>query len=246
MNAYKSSSERMGEVVSRALHRWQMQKQEAQSLEVLAPLGPRAFTIAISREAGANGSNIGHMLGERLGWPVYDYQLVEKIAGEMGLRSQLLESVDEKSGSWLRECVESFSSGPSVSESAYVHHLVETLLALALHGECIIIGRGANVVTPPETTMRVRLVAPLQDRIATVQKRRNVTMAEARQWVEETDRQRARFIRDHFHKVADDPHLHDLILNTSRFSLEACVEIIIDALHRMQTAVHKDTEITTS
>jgi cytidylate kinase len=197
-------------------------------------LVPRPFIIAISREAGANGSAIAHLLGERLDWPVYDYELVERIAGEMGLRSQLLESVDEKRMSWLQECAESFSSGKSVTENAYVRHVVETLLTLALHGECIIVGRGANVVAPPETTLRVRLVAPLCERIATVRKRRNLSFEEAQRWVEKIDRERAHFIEDHFHKKADDPHLHDLVLNTSRFSLEECAEIIIDVLHRLQ------------
>src|SRR6516164_3855750 len=175
MSAYKTSSERMAEVMTRARRQWQNQQRRPEPVEALSPPAPRAFTIAISREAGANGSAVGRLLGERLGWPVYDYELVERIADDMGLRSTLLESVDEKRMSWLQECVASFSSGRSVTESAYVRHLVQTLLTLALHGECILVGRGANVVAPPETTLRVRLVAPLRERIATVQKRRSLS-----------------------------------------------------------------------
>ena len=242
MSEYKTSSERMAEVVTRARRRWQMQQRMPEPAEGQVPPAPRAFTIAISREAGANGSAVGRLLGERLGWLVYDYELVERIASDMGLRSDLLESVDEKRMSWLQEFVESFSSESSVTGSAYVRHLVETLLTLALHGECIIVGRGANVVAPPETTLRVRLVAPLCARIATVRKRRNLSFEEAQRWVEKTDHGRAQFIKDHFHKEADDPHLHDLVLNTSRFSLEVCAEIIIDVLHRMEAQARKRVE----
>lgn len=245
MSQYKTSSERMADVVARARRRWQTQQRMPEAVEPLAPPAPRAFTIAITREAGANGAAIGRLLGERLGWPVYDYQLVEHIAGEMGLRSQLLESVDEKRMSWLQECVECFSSGTSVTEAAYVRHLVETLLTLAMHGECVIVGRGANVVAPPETTLRVRLVAPLRDRITTVQKRGNLTLEEAQRWVEKTDRERALFIKAHFHKEANDPYLHDLELNTSRFSLEACADMIIDALHHMEAQGGKRAQIIT-
>jgi cytidylate kinase len=198
--------------------------------------------LAISREAGANGSAVGRLLGERLGWPVYDYELVERIAREMGLRSMLLEGVDEKRMSWLEECVGSFCSGRSITESAYVRHLVETLLALTMHGECVLVGRGANLIAPLETTLRVRLVAPLRERIATVQKRRNLPFEEARRWVEKTDRERAAFLKDHFHKEVGDPHLHDLMLNTSRFSLEACAEIIIDVLQRMEAQARQSAE----
>jgi cytidylate kinase len=239
MSEHKTSSERMAQVVTKARRRWQMQQRMPDAVEAPSPPAPRGFTIAISREAGANGSAVGRLLGERLGWPVYDYELVEHIAGDMGLRSELLESVDEKRMSWLQEFAESFASEGSVTESAYIRHLVETLLTLAVHGECIIVGRGANVVAPPETTLRIRLVAPIWARIATVQKRRNLAFGEAQQWIEKTDRDRARFIKDHFHKEADDPHLHDLVLNTWRFSLEACAEIIIDVLHHMEAQVRQ-------
>lgn len=242
MNAYKTSSERMAEVVARARRQWQTQQRMHEPAEALSLPAPRAFTIAISREAGANGSAVGRLLGERLGWPVYDYELLERIANDMGLRSELLESVDEKRMSWLQEFAISFSSESSVTESAYVRHLVETLLTLAIHGECIIVGRGANVVAPPETTLRIRLVAPMWARVATVQKRRNLSFGEAQQWIEKTDRDRARFIKDHFHKEANDPHLHDLVLNTSRFSLEVCAEILIDVLHRMQAQARQSAE----
>jgi cytidylate kinase len=239
MSAYKTSSERMAEVVARARRQWQAQQRMPEPAEAVSPPTPPAFTIAISREAGANGSAVGRLLGKRLGWPVYDYELVERIANDMGLRSELLESVDEKRMSWLQELVESFSSESPITESAYIRHLVETLLTLGMHGECIIVGRGANVVVPPETTLRIRLVAPIWARIATVQKRRNLSYAEAQQWIEKTDRDRARFVKDHFHKETNDPHLHDLVLNTSRFSLETSAEIIIDVLHRMQASARQ-------
>jgi hypothetical protein len=89
MSAYKTSSERMAEVVTTARRQWQAQQRMTEPVEALLPPAPLAFTIAISREAGANGSALGRLLGERLGWPVYDYELVERIANDMGLRSEL-------------------------------------------------------------------------------------------------------------------------------------------------------------
>ena len=44
------------------------------------------FSIAISRDSGANGHLIARAVGARLDWPVYDKELVSRIAGEMGLR----------------------------------------------------------------------------------------------------------------------------------------------------------------
>jgi cytidylate kinase len=195
----------------------------------------RFFTIALSREVGAGGTSVARELGARLGWPVYDNELVQRIAKEMKLRTQLLESVDERRRAWLQENVESFlASIPPVSESAYVHHLVQTILSLGTHGECILVGRGAALILPSATTVRVRLVATLDDRIALMCRDRGLSREEAARYVERTDRERRRFIQDHFRKDPTEAQHYDLVLNYSSFTAAECAELVIEALHRMQ------------
>jgi cytidylate kinase len=189
----------------------------------------KAYTIALAREAGALGTSVATEVGKRLNWPVYDQLLLERIAHEMGLRTQLLESVDEKRKSWLLEVVEGFVSA-GVSELAYVRHLTQTLLSLAVHGECVIVGRGAAHVLPRETTLRIRLVADLNDRIAAVTRVRGLTKEQAAKWIADTDRQRQTFIKDHFLKDAADPHHYDLVLNTSTWSVDDCADLILHSL----------------
>src|SRR5262249_55976043 len=157
------------------------------------------------------------LLGDCLGWPVYDQELVQRIATEMNLRASLLASVDEKRMSWLEECVGGFASVPSVSESAFVRRLIETILSLGVHGDCIIVGRGAPQILPVETTLRVRLVAALDDRITVMSRELNVSREEAARFIEKTDRERRTFIQDHFQKDPSDPGHYDLVLNSSRF-----------------------------
>jgi cytidylate kinase len=159
---------------------------------------------------------------------------VQRIAQEMNLRTSLLESVDERRVSWLQECVEAFASVPSVSGSAYVRHLTETLLSLAAHGECVIVGRGAAQILPVETTLRVRLVAPVEWRIGAMSKKLGISREEAARQVEMTDRERIRFVKDHFQKEAADPRQYDLVLNSSRYSVGECAELIVEGLRRLQ------------
>jgi len=121
-----------------------------------------------------------------------------------------------------------------VSESAFVRNLIETVLALGAHGECIIVGRGAAQILPAETTLRARLVAPLSERIATKARALDISRAEASGRVEDTDRERTRFIMDHFQKDPADPRLYDLVLNSSRFSVVQCAELMMAALRRLQ------------
>jgi cytidylate kinase len=225
----KSSSERATASMEHMLRHWQRERKAEAQVQGRERSHIR-FTIAISREAGAKGAAIARVLGESLDWPVYDKELLDRIAEEMGLRSSLLESVDEKQQNWLQECLEAFISAPTVTRGGYVRHLVEVLLSLAAHGECIIVGRGAPQVLPPATTLRVRLVAGIKDRIATMQKRHGLTLADATSLVEKTDRERTEFVKEHFHRDPNDPRIYDLILNSSRFTEKECAEIIIAAL----------------
>ena len=248
----KSRSERLLEALPKVLQHWETRrKREAGQL---GPTGQsnRAFTIALSRESGARGTSTAREVGTRLGWMVYDHELLERIAKEMNLRTSLLQSVDEKRVSWLQECVEAcveaFTSVPSVSGSAYIRHLTQTLFSLAAHGECVIVGRGAPQILPVETTLRVRLVAPVEWRIVAMSQKLGISREEAARQVERTDRDRVRFVMDHFQKEATDPHQYDLVLNASRYSVGECADLIVEGLRRLQahTPIESPTPLPTA
>jgi cytidylate kinase len=224
----RGSSERLSEALVRATGHWGLRGGTPGE----APARP--FTIALSREAGARGTTVAEEVGRRLGWPVYDRQLVEKIAQEMGLRTTLVESVDERNVSWVRETLEAFSTTPPVSATAYFHHLIETVLSLGARGECVIVGRGAPQILPAETTLRVRLVAPPEERVAVMTKELGVTPQEAARRVRVMDEERQRFIREHFRKDPTDPLVYDLVLHTGRFTVNECADLIVAALYRLQ------------
>jgi cytidylate kinase len=234
------SSNRIGEGLARASQHW-MAGLTAEAHESTGQPRPPEFTVAISRQHGANGTTIATKLGERLNWPVYDRELLNHIAKEEGLNAKLVESADERRVGLLEWYLQGFSPNTTLGQDAYVHFLVKTLLALAVHGECILVGRGAAQLLPAETTLRVRLISPLEDRIAAIQKRFSLTHEEAAKRVQKKDRDRDRFIRDTFHKDPADPMGYDLVLNVARFSVEECVDLIAQALQhcRAHAAVSK-------
>jgi cytidylate kinase len=221
-------TERQTEALERAERHWHSRHQAAAG-------GPTAtgITIALTREAGGLGTSVAHEVGARLGWPVYDNELLQAIAREMGLRVDLLESVDERRQSWILECLEAFSDTPFVSENSFVRHVIQTVLSLGAHGQCVIVGRGAAFILPAETTLRVRLVGNLKDRVAVLSRQLGVSEAEAARKAEAIDRERTRFVKDHFQKDPADPLLYDLILNTSRWSAAQCAEFIVQAARQM-------------
>jgi cytidylate kinase len=205
-----------------------------------APTGwQRPFSIAISREAGTRGPAVAQAVAERLDWPVYDHELLELVARELHVRVKLLDSIDERHVTWLQECVEAFAAVPAVREGKYVRHLIETMLSLATHGRCIIVGRGSPFVLQAATTLRVRLVAPVEDRIAAVSHDQNLSRHEAAKFIESTDRQRAQFVRMHFLRDSTDPRHYDVILNTSQFATGDCADLIVAALEAKSHAASR-------
>jgi cytidylate kinase len=223
-------STHLTEALVRSGHHWQTQKEKEES--GVAP----AFTIALSRQVGARGTSVARELGARLGWPVYDRELMEQIARKMDVRVQLVQSVDEKRVSTIQELIESFMALPRANQDVYFRHLLDTIFSLGSHGECIIVGRGAAQILPPATTLRVRLVANLDDRIAVMMKRLNLTRLEAAH-LEAMDLERNRFVQEHFHKDLADPLGYDLVVNTSRFSDRECADLILLALRQLQKRV---------
>src|SRR5262245_30861718 len=64
-----------------------------------------ALSVAIAREAGSLGHSVARLLGPKLGWPVYDQEILDKIAEEMRRPPTQLEVVDERPAHWLEEAL---------------------------------------------------------------------------------------------------------------------------------------------
>jgi cytidylate kinase len=232
----KTAAEHFAEAINRLSKHPHPFAHSEEQLHVGQPEAPRrsAFNIAFSREAGSGGITVAREVGRRLNWPVYDQELLESLARELNVDVSILEDYDERPGSFLVDTIKSFSAAASVSEVTYFRRLVRMFQVLGARGECLVVGRGSTFVLPPDTTLRVRIVATREDRVSFIAKERKVSRVEAARFVDTTDRERQRFIKDHFHKDLPDPQNYDLIINRSRFSIEETAELVIEALQRMQ------------
>ena len=70
--------------------------------------GGEHLTVAISREAGIDAGAYARAIGQQLGWPVWDHELLELIARRLGSRVSELETLDERHISWIQESLEAF------------------------------------------------------------------------------------------------------------------------------------------
>lgn len=202
-------------------------------LHMTSPTSQQKLSVAISREVGAHGTAVALETGRLLGWRVYDHELLEQIAHDLHVGIREVEAADERPGNWLGESIEAFGSRRAVTETSYFVHLRQAMKSLAEIGRCVIVGRGSIHLLPAETTLRVRIQAPLPSRIAAVGRERDCSEKDAARYIELETERRHRFLRDHFQREPADSRNYDLVLDSSRFSVTGCAEMIVQAVHHI-------------
>jgi cytidylate kinase len=108
----------------------------------------------------------------------------------------------------------------------YIKHLMKVIGAVGRHGGAVLIGRGANFILPPERRFSVRVIAPIDVRIANVARNHQVSEKEARNRIVKTDSQRRAFVRKYFNTSIADPLHYDMLINTGSASIGGAVEAI--------------------
>ena len=188
--------------------------------------------LLISREKGAGGSAVGQLAGKRLGWQVFNNEIVDAIARQAKVRRELIESLDERDRATIRDIVEELLHPQPVGTAGYLASLREVVLTLGHQGGVVIVGRGAEYILPSRFGLRVRLVAPLEVRVRRVAHESNLSLKAAQMEVEQSDGERARLTRRRFGQDAANPLNHDLTLNTAELTIEAATEAVVAAVQQ--------------
>jgi cytidylate kinase len=189
--------------------------------------------VTISRETGARGDEIARQLARELKWNFLDKEALERLLAERGFPKAEFEIYDEKKPNlWHRFAAE---------RDRYLHFLRMISYDFARRGSCVILGRGGQIMfTDVPGAIRVRVVAPLQDRVEAVRKNSDYDERQARQAVQHEDNERAGFHRFFFHANWDSSDLYDLIISTRIISVTSAADLIKHALAAKEVAAVKD------
>ena len=198
--------------------------------------------ITLSRQMGSGGSYIGYLAARSLGFKFIDREVLRQAADHLGTEVSQLEHQDERSSGLIEKLIRGFFLGaPDAATTA--HHLKRPVYDRDLFSlECrimneiaerysaVIIGRGgfhALRKRPEGSVIRVFIHAPLEFRLQRVMKARNIVdAAEARSAIEESDRRRARFIRDMVGVEWTDAKNYHLCIDSSVAGFPRSVEMI--------------------
>ena len=188
--------------------------------------------VTVSRQAGIDAAAFADRLGEALDWPVLDSEIVDLIAATFKLDSATLHLLDEARANWVREVLGDLMPHQVVNFDTYVHHLGKILRLVALHGDVVLVGRGAQLFLPRSRGLAVRLVAPEEERLRRLMAHEGVDEAEARRRMTEIDDRRANFLEHYFGRHVEDATLYDLVLNSSTLSEDEMLEAVLAACHQ--------------
>jgi cytidylate kinase len=190
---------------------------------------PLSLTVALSREAGSRGGTIARAVGRKLGWQVYQQELLEYLAQERHLSRDLFDILDDAAAAWIEERLENLLRQQNLSQNASIVELARVILAIGARGDAVIVGRGAGCLLPPASTLHVRVIAPLAERISYMSQLERLTREQAAEQVELRDAQRAAFIETHFHRRPSDIYQYDLLVNSSLLGEDLSAELIAQA-----------------
>lgn len=203
---------------------------EDRAAREVSGVSARFQNICISREAGAGAGLIARMVGRRLGWKVYDEELIEAIAHRMGVSLDEVRTLDELAPSVVQDWLLPLREEYYAPQEAYLDHLAKLIEAIGRAGESILVGRGANYLLPRESTLTIRVVAPMRARSIRLAERMGVSVRTARRAARDLDRRRLQFDRTMHRARSNDPHNFDLVIDSEGLGLEIAAEVIARAV----------------
>ena len=115
--------------------------------------------VAISREAGAAGTTVARLVGEHLGWEVYDTNLLDQVAQRYNESRLMLDLVDETESNWVYDVLGTWMDRQVIPHEKYVVQVGRMIRILARAGNAVFVGRGAQFLLPRSKTFAVRIVA---------------------------------------------------------------------------------------
>jgi len=214
-------------LMNQRLAKWERRRELAREAAKLATV--QQPLVVISRDCGSKGHFIAEGVATKLGFDLYDRELINAIAKSAHVRSQVVESVGEQTRQHLSAWIDSRLEGGYFTSTDYLQHLCKIVLSIGQHGQAVMLGRGAQFILNPEQTLRVRIIAPQETRVHRIAASQRLPTPEARAHVLRVDAERNAYCRWHFNADPANPRHYDLILNTALISPEYCVEAVARA-----------------
>lgn len=177
--------------------------------------------IAMTRELGSRGSEIAAGIARELKLQIVHSEIVaNQVAERLGIEEGRMRRFVDGSASLLERWM--------VDRRRLSRYTCEEILRLAQSGNVLIRGWGAATLLQNMPVISVRVSAPMAFRVRVMMERLGVTDSAARREIERFDAAHARAIRTTFGIDEENLLLYDVVFNTERLAVDACVGAVCE------------------
>jgi cytidylate kinase len=204
--------------------------------------------VTFSVQQGSNGHRIAQLVGQKLGFPYYDNEIVSEAASIVGVSAETVAAA-ERWPTFIERMLERLAMTTVVSEgvmpappstspsnmmmtSADYRGIVEQVITnLADRGGCVIVGHAAQAVlknTP--SVFKVLVTGSAERRARQVMQDQNLEEKEALDFIKNSDRQRVDFFKHIYNIEWLDSSHYDMTLNTDDIDIETAVSMVMTGI----------------
>ena len=194
----------------------------------------KRIIVNIGRQYGSGGKSVAIALGEKLGIPVFDNELIIKAAEQSGIKAEFFHKSDEKKhlfrlGNLFGSNRYGNYTSNGINESELFKIQSDAIRSIAEQGSAIFVGRASDYVLRDMDTLDVFITAPLEDRCRRVSERLGISTEEAEKLIAAKDRGRKEYydffsFGDNWGRAAN----YDLCIDSSRLGIEKTADFIIE------------------
>jgi len=196
--------------------------------------------VAIGRELGAGGRDVGERVSASMHAELLDNQIVDLVAAKIGAPASFVRARDENVEGFVDRLFRVITAAypeaygpeglPDWSEERLVQLTASIIEEHARRESLVVIGRGAPVLLKDRRDVfRVFVAGSIDGRIARLCRRTGISHDDALREIKKSDQHRAAYMQTYYHADWRDPGNYDLVVNTDRLGVETAAEIISNA-----------------
>ena len=198
----------------------------------------KKIIISIGRQFGGGGLAVAHELGQKLGIPVYDKEIINKAAQDSGFSAEVFMERDERKSLFSFSAIfaNRFSETDNyMSDRGIFKMQSETIMKIAEQGSAVIVGRCSDYILRDRTdVLSVFLTSPAEVRAQRIAERCGISIEEAERLIEEKDSKREEYYNYYTFGDWGKASTYDLCIDSSILGIEGTADMIIEFARRKE------------
>ena len=200
------------------------------------------YVIAIGRQFGCGGREVGQRVAQLLDIDYYDKQLLLEASKASGIMPELFEAADERTPKFfpslwplnLAMAGSTFTGDIPMSDDSIYKAQCQVMKDLVDRKPCVIVGRTADYVLRDYCpVISVFLHAPIEDRVKRIIERGDCdTHDAAEKRADKIGKLRAEYYNFYTDKLWGHADSYDLCLDSSLLGIEGTAQLIVDFVKR--------------